>query len=155
MILRGKITYNPKRAGLSSKHQKGWVTIEFNGSVDAMYRWFIEKDLGLKLLKPTGRPHISIIRGEVDTFPEKPFNGEYVDVHFDPIVHTSVEIQSKKKNRNTVHFFLKTKILDKSVKIRQHFGLHTGFKNCHLTIGKIELDKVPDSILTRSLKETL
>jgi hypothetical protein len=138
------------------KNINGWLVADVGSDIDAYYRWFVQKEFGIELLKPTSKPHISIIRGEVPSFRDRLYENEVIEFEFGQDIYTSVEIQQTKKNKNTIHFFLKAKHNDRLQGIRAHYGLQTYYNSsCHLTIGKLELDKQPDILTNKLIRSKL
>lgn len=84
-----RIIYDPKTD--ASKFNSWWVKADVHGSISTYYRWWIERELGLKLNTPMWKSHVSVVRGEQ---PKKPWNwkkheGKRVEITYFPDVRVS------------------------------------------------------------------
>jgi hypothetical protein len=69
VMLKGVIRYNPERGKLKSN--KSCCIIEVDSGVADFYRYQINKEYGMNLVKPSWETHISIIQGEDAKLAEK------------------------------------------------------------------------------------
>jgi hypothetical protein len=123
--ITARIIYDP--SSNTSKHRKWWSIAQVDFGFLLTYKWLIEKEMNIKLVRPIWRAHVSITRGEL---PRKKQN--WKKFHRNNIVLTYDLPQT-----NGYYWWLP--ISSKSlVEVRKSLGLSKYSRlNFHLTIGTL------------------
>lgn len=133
---KGTIIYNPERGNLKKKPD-WWCVIETDEEITRYYRWWTEKELGIKLCKPSWGSHISIIRGE-KPWPDQmylwnKYNG--LEVEFEYCHNVRISGDTTGGDRPDCYYFIDVKC-DIGIEIRKELNLPFNF-GLHMTIGRI------------------
>jgi hypothetical protein len=131
----GIIRYNPPRPGLKKKPD-WWVVVNTDEDITRYYRWWVEKELGVKLAKPSWGSHISIIRGE------KPYPDmmhlwdkyEGLQVEFEYSHNVRISGDSTGWDRPDNYWFVDVNF-PFGIEMRKEFGYKYDF-GLHITIGR-------------------
>lgn len=117
------LEYDPR---YGNKFNPWWLISNIDGDISAYYRWFVTKELGIKLLKPAFGNHISIITGEKPPLDGWGYlNGTPINFHYTSEIFTNGEF-----------WWLNVKS-DDAINIRKKLGLPKKEIGLHLTIGRI------------------
>ena len=137
---KGKLIYDPIREGLTKKNT-GWAVVEIQGSIDKYYRWFLEKEYGIKTNRPAWGAHVSLIRGE-RLHPDlrhlwKKYNNKVFDFQLRTFLRFNNDTFPVDNHPSCSFWFLDV-VSPELMDIRKELRLPTSY-NLHLTIGRMYL----------------
>lgn len=133
----GKIVYDPPRPGMKDTRGEYWCVLEVDTEITRYYRWWVEKEKGVFLHKPSWDAHISIIRGEFITEELmdywRIYDGEEIEFLYKPDVRQGY---GATKYSHGEYFWYITVRSSDIRHIRRGFDLLTKWDS-HLTIGRM------------------
>jgi len=129
MKTTGRLIYDPALVkSTKTRNDPFWLIVECDPEISRYYRYWVYKELYVKLLRPAWGAHISVIRGERPTKPElwKKYVGQKIFIEYSPEVET-----------NERHYWLDVDcpfLLD----LREELGLKRNpYYKLHMTIGNL------------------
>ena len=131
----GIIEYEPAREGLKKKPD-WWAILHIDEDISRYYRWWLERETGLKLHKPSWGTHVSILRGE-KPWPDmmhlwKKYDGMEVEIEYSGNIRQAGDTTGW--DRPDSYWFIDVKS-DFLIDIRKEQNLPCTFK-LHCTIGR-------------------
>ena len=131
----GKIVYNPPRPGLKKKRD-WWAIVEVDREITRYFRWWVERELNVKLCKPSWDAHISIIRGERPPIEKlylwEKYEGKEIVFKYSVNVRRSGDTTNNDRPQNFWFVEVECPLLRE---IRDEFGFPSDWKQ-HITIGR-------------------
>ena len=133
---KGIIKYDPERGKLKKKPD-WWCVVECDEEITKYYRWWVYKETGIKLYKPSWGSHISVIRGE------KPWGDlaclwkkyDGLEVEFEYHHFPRISGDTTGWDRPDCYHFIDIKC-DSLMMIRREFDYPCNF-GLHMTIGRL------------------
>lgn len=127
-----KIIWNPDNVTNKHKLQASWkyaAYAELNCEMGDLYRWFLEKRFGFKIVPPLRGSHLTFINDRFDD-PEE-FHKRCLDLNIDKI---DLEID-REIRFNGEHFWFRSKS-EQALEIREKLGIGKPHFGLHVTIGR-------------------
>lgn len=126
----GRILKDPPSGQLwnGNDSSRWWIIVECDFEIGDLYRWFLLRYRGIKLMRPAWGSHISIVRGEV------PLS----HIAWDAVATAPTCFRYENEIRdNGTHFWLEAEV-EECPKIRKALGLAREPEfTTHLTLGMI------------------
>ena len=133
----GTVDYDPHRANMK-RNTNNWVVINCDREITRYYRWWLEKELHIRLNQPSWDAHISVVRGErisQDVYDDmwKRQQGRKVNIEYE---HGQIYKAEDLKNGGWF-YWLRARCAAIS-EVRDELGLPVKYPNMagHITIGR-------------------
>jgi len=135
IISSGTIIYDPYR-GKMKKKTDWWAVVEVDKEITRYFRWWVERELNIKLHKPSWDAHISIIRGEKPSIEKlylwKKYHEKKINFKFSVNVRQTGDTTGGDRPDNFWFVEVECPFLKE---MREEFGFPSDWKQ-HITIGR-------------------
>jgi hypothetical protein len=135
IISSGIIIYDPPR-GKMKKKTDWWAVVEIDKEITRYFRWWVERELNIKLQKPSWDAHISIVRGEKPAIDKlylwEKYHKRKINFKYSVNVRQSGDTTGNDRPSNYWFVEVECPFLKE---IREEFGFPSDWKQ-HITIGR-------------------
>jgi len=125
-----KVLYDPYRPGLRKIRPGSLIVADVDPNIAKYYRWWVDKQLHLKLQNTAWLPHITVFDGKT------PLSKEQMAL-WNKHQHERIHFEYNNEIEQHWKFWVLPVESKRLKEIRQELGLPTN-KNFHITIGRME-----------------